>query len=99
MEGIQDRTRALRVEEVAERLQVEVRTVYGLIRRGELKARKIGRMYRVPLEALDNYLMDREEYDQEPLDKEELAAVRRGLADIQAGRTVSWEELKREHGL
>jgi excisionase family DNA binding protein len=99
MEATQDRIKALRVEEVAERLQVELRTVYRLIHKGELKARKIGRMYRVPLEALDNYLMGREEYDTETLDPAELAAVQRGLADIQAGRVVNWEDLKREHGL
>ena len=99
MELIEDRVRALRVEEVAERLQVEIRTVYRLIRGGDLMARKIGRMYRVPLEALDNYLMGREEVDTEPLSQAELAAVERSLADIQAGRTVKWEDVKREHGL
>ena len=61
MELIEDRVRALRVEEVAERLQ--------------------------------------REYDTEFLSQAELAAVERGLADIQAGRTVKWEDVKREHGL
>ena len=85
MERIEDRVRALRVREVAERLQVELRTVYGLIRGGKLKARKIGRMYRVPLEALDNYLMGRDERGSELLSPAEMAAVHRALADIRAG--------------
>lgn len=96
---VEDRARALTVEQVAERLQIEIRTAYRLIHRGELKARKVGRLYRVPVEALQNYLMGREECDQEPVAAEELAAIRRGLEDIQAGRTTDWTELKRQHGL
>jgi excisionase family DNA binding protein len=95
----EDLVRALKVEDVAERLQVDTKTVYRLIRSGELKARQVGRLYRISVRALDDYLMGREDYDAEPLNPEELDAVARALADIQAGRTVSWGQMKREHGL
>ena len=35
----------------------------------------------------------------ETLTAEDLAAIKRGLADIQAGRVVSWQQVKRENGL
>jgi hypothetical protein len=35
---------------------------------------------------------------QEPLSAETLAAIQEGLADIKAGRIVSWEEVKRKNG-
>lgn len=98
---VADRVRALTVAQVADRLQVDIRTVHGLIRRGEIKARKIGRVWRVPLVALDNYLRGRTEtkYDDEPLSAEDLAAIRRGLKDIKAGKTITLEELERKFGL
>ncbi len=36
---------------------------------------------------------------EEPLDSETLAAIQEGLEDIKAGRTVSWDQVKRENGL
>jgi excisionase family DNA binding protein len=96
---VEDRIQALTVEQVAARLQIDVRTCYRLIRRGDIQARKVGRLYRVPLAALDDYLLGREACDPQPLDPDELAAVRRGLDDIAAGRTVDWAELKRQNGL
>ncbi len=41
----------------------------------------------------------RAEADGEPLSAESLAAIEEGLEDIQAGRTVSREQIKRESGL
>lgn len=43
-------------QEVADRLQIKKATVYELIKRGELKATKIGRQIRVSQEQLDVYL-------------------------------------------
>ncbi len=96
--ALEERLRTLTVAEVAERLQVESRTVYGLIHRGELRAVKAGRVWRVPLDALDAYLHGAPEND-EALTADDLAAIRRGLADIRAGRVVSWSRVKRENGL
>ncbi len=36
---------------------------------------------------------------EEPLSAETLVAIQEGLEDIKAGRTVSWEQVKRENGL
>lgn len=43
-------------EAIADALRVGRATVYRLIRSGELKAVKVGRQYRVPRSALDEYL-------------------------------------------
>jgi excisionase family DNA binding protein len=43
-------------EAVAEALHVGRATVYRLIQRGDLRAVKIGRQYRIPQAALDEYL-------------------------------------------
>lgn len=47
---------ALKVAEVARRLQVDPRTIYGMIRRGELRGVKAGRVWRVPVESLTAFL-------------------------------------------
>ena len=41
----------------------------------------------------------RSEPDGQPLSAETLAAIEEGLEDIQAGRTVSWDQVRRESGL
>ena len=43
-------------EQVAERLQVTERTVYGWLRRGKLPALKLGRLWRVRPEDLEGFL-------------------------------------------
>ena len=48
--------RALRVQEVAELLGLSERTVYSLIRRGELRAIRLGRTWLVPAKALEALL-------------------------------------------
>ena len=48
--------RVLRVSEVAEHLDCNPHLVYRLIHRGELRAVRVGRLIRVPLSALNEYL-------------------------------------------
>lgn len=48
--------RVLRVPEVAEHLDCAPQLVYRLIHRGELRAVRVGRLIRVPLSALNEYL-------------------------------------------
>jgi len=43
-------------KEVAERLKLSELTVYDLIKRGEIEALKIGRIYRISKEALEKFL-------------------------------------------
>jgi excisionase family DNA binding protein len=89
---------ALTVGQVARRLQVDAPAIRGLIRRGELRAIRIGRSLRVPIEALDEYLNGPRQADG-PLTAEDLTAIQRGIADIQAGRTTSWRQVKHENGI
>jgi len=51
-----DQVKALTAEQVAELLQIHIRTVHKLIRKGELKAKKVGRDYRIPRLAYEEYL-------------------------------------------
>jgi len=46
----------LSIEEVAEVLGLEYKTIYRLIRGGELPAAKVGRVYRVYMADLESYL-------------------------------------------
>ena len=43
----------LRVEEVAARWRLNVKTVYSMIERGELAARRFGRVLRIPRAAVE----------------------------------------------
>ena len=75
-------------EQVATMLQLSKNTVYELIGRGELIAKRFGRVYRVPASSLnfiftglDADLYNAEQTDLVSIDKvhKELAAVRKGL--------------------
>ena len=48
--------RSFKVVEVAERLRVDPRTVYNVIASGDLRAIKVGRLWRIPADALEDYL-------------------------------------------
>ncbi|MDR3202879.1 MAG: helix-turn-helix domain-containing protein [Bifidobacteriaceae bacterium] len=50
------RPRFLTVAEVADQMRVSGMTVYRLIHAGELRAIRVGRSFRVPADALDEYL-------------------------------------------
>jgi excisionase family DNA binding protein len=47
--------RMLRVEEVARRCDLNVKTVYGMIERGELASRRFGRVLRVPRAVVESF--------------------------------------------
>ena len=94
---------ALSIPEAAGRLSVHPKTVYNLIQRGELRAVKVGRLWRIPEPFLNEYLglasSRAAGVDDEPLSAEDMKAIRRGLRDIKAGRTISLGELERKYGL
>jgi excisionase family DNA binding protein len=48
----------LTVSEVAQTLRVSDMTIYRLIASGDLRALKVGRSYRIPADALDEWLED-----------------------------------------
>ena len=75
-------------QQVAEILQLSKNTVYELIDRGEIIAKKIGRVYRIPISSLsfvftglDYDLYKAEQYDLKNLKKiqKEIAKVRKTL--------------------
>ena len=47
---------ALKPQEIAQRLNVDIRTVYKMIERGDLHAVRAGRVWRIPPEAFEEYL-------------------------------------------
>lgn len=47
---------ALKVDEVAERLRVSPQTIRAMIERGDLHAVRVGRVIRIPVEALERFL-------------------------------------------
>jgi excisionase family DNA binding protein len=54
----------LTVAEVAETLRVSDMTIYRLIAGGEIRALKVGRSYRIPAEALEEWLADGANWEQ-----------------------------------
>ncbi|MBI4096932.1 MAG: helix-turn-helix domain-containing protein [Candidatus Levybacteria bacterium] len=72
-------------EQVADMLQISKNTVYDLISRGEIIAKKIGKLYRIPASSLsfiftgldyDLYKADREDRKQLDRIEKEIAKVR-----------------------
>jgi excisionase family DNA binding protein len=47
-------TSMLRVEDVAARWDLNVKTIYGMIERGELAARRFGRVLRIPRQLVES---------------------------------------------
>ncbi len=47
-------------ETIAEKMQVAVRTVYKLIKSGQLPATKVGRQYRISDDQLDRFMKSQE---------------------------------------
>ncbi len=94
------------VDETAKLLRVNPRVIYGMIQRGELRGVKVGRLFRIPADEVEALLRgarvsssSESDFDDEPLSAADLAAIRRGLKDIERGRTITLEELERKYKL
>lgn len=98
---LEDRLRALTVEQVARRLQVETPTVRRLIKSGQLRALRIGRALRIPFEALDDYLKGSPSalHDDEPLSAAEIADVQASLECMKRGEYVTLEDVERRYSV
>lgn len=55
--------RVLTAEEVAAHLQLNIRTIYRLLESGELKGRKIGRVWRIAESAVSEFMAGNESDD------------------------------------
>ena len=80
-----DNSKAYTPEQVAEMLQLSKNTVYDLIGRGEIVAKKIGKLYRIPAPSIsflftgldyDLYQADLEDRRKLPTVEDELSQVR-----------------------
>jgi len=91
-------TAALTVCEVARRLNVSQRTVYRILETGQLHGVRAGRLWRVPVDAVDEYLRAgrHPNVDDEQLSAEDLEAIRAGLAAIERGEWVTLDEYERQ---
>ena len=71
-------------EQVATMLQLSKNTVYDLISRGELVAKRFGRVYRVPASSLSFMFtgLDTDLYNAELIDKESLDQIHKELSAV-----------------
>lgn len=81
-------------KEAAEKLKLNEKTVLQLLRSGELPGRHLGRQWRIPEDALMEYLEG--DFDREPLSKEDLAAVKESVEAFERGEYVTLDELDRD---
>lgn len=74
-------------EQVATMLQLSKNTVYDLIGRGELVAKRFGRVYRIPSSSLSFMFtgLDADLYAAEQADATSLAQVHKELSTVRAG--------------
>lgn len=79
-------TKVYTPDQVAEILQLSSNTVYDLISRGEILAKKIGKVYRIPANSISFALtgLDYDLYLAEQEDKKNLSGVEDALADARA---------------
>ena len=77
-------TKVYTPDQVAQMLQLSTNTVYDLIGKGEIVAKKIGRVYRVPLTSVSFALtgLDYDLYLAEQEDKQSLAKVEKALGQV-----------------
>mgnify|MGYP001496496653 CR=1 FL=1 len=83
-----DPTKAYTPEQVAQMLQLSKNTVYELIGRGEIVAKKIGKLYRIPASSIsffftgldyDLYQADQQDRINHPIIEKTLTKVRSSL--------------------
>jgi len=78
--------RAYTPEQVAEMLQLSKNTVYQLINRGEIVAKKIGKVYRIPASSLSFIFtgLDEDIYKAEQEDLKNIAKIEKELSRVRA---------------
>ncbi|HSW88268.1 MAG TPA: helix-turn-helix domain-containing protein [Candidatus Saccharimonadales bacterium] len=73
-------------EQVADMLQLSKNTIYELIGRGEIIAKKIGKVYRIPASSISFVFtgLDYDLYKAEKEDLKELSSVQAEIAKVRA---------------
>ncbi len=79
-------TKVYTPDQVAEILQLSSNTVYDLIKRGEILAKKIGNVYRIPANSISFALtgLDYDLYLAEKEDKKNITMIEDALSDARA---------------
>jgi len=79
-----DMTKVYTPEQVAGLLQLSKNTVYDLISRGEIVAKKLGKVYRIPASSLSFMFtgLDYDLYKAEELDTKNLLSVEKTLKTV-----------------
>lgn len=80
-------------EQVAEILQLSKNTVYDLINRGEVIAKKFGKVYRIPQSSISFVFsgMDKDILKMQEIDEKNLRKVQKSIRKV---RKDVWEESK-----
>ena len=80
----QNMTKVYTPEQVAELLQLSKNTVYELINRGEIIAKKLGKVYRIPASSLSFMFtgLDFDLYNAEEADKKNVPQVEEALNKV-----------------
>ncbi len=73
-------------EQVAEMLQLSKNTVYQLINRGEIVAKKIGKLYRIPAPSLSFFFtgIDFDLYQADQEDRKRLSKVEQEISRVRS---------------
>lgn len=79
-------TKVYTPEQVAEMLQLSKNTVYGLINRGEIVAKKIGNVYRIPARSISFIFtgLDWDLYEAQREDERRLSDIEVAVANARA---------------
>ena len=78
--------RAYTPEQVAVMLQLSKNTIYQLIKRGEIVAKKIGKVYRIPVSSLSFIFtgLDEDIYKAQQEDLKNIAKIEKVLSKVRA---------------
>ncbi len=79
-------TKVYTPEQVAEMLQLSKNTVYGLINRGEIIAKKIGNVYRIPARSISFVFsgLDADLSDAQDADERSLPEIQQALSTVRS---------------
>lgn len=79
-------TKAYTPQQVADMLQLSKNTVYELISRGEIVAKKLGKLYRIPTASLSFLFtgLDDDLYQADLIDRKSLPAIQKEITKTRA---------------
>ena len=79
-------TRAYTPDQVAQMLQLSKNTVYGLINKGEIVAKKIGKVYRIPAASIAFIFtgLDYDLYEMDMEDRKYLPQIEKTLKEVRS---------------